>query len=265
MDKKNKHALRGKTALVTGASSGLGVDFARQLAAHGCNLLLVARREDRLQELQQKLTARYGVMVEIIAMDLAADNAPQQLYNRVAAMGKSVDVLVNSAGLGLFGEFMDIPWEKEKNMLELDIITVVHMTKLFLKDMVERNFGYILQIASIGAYQPTPLYATYSAAKSFILSFGEALNYELRQTNVKCTVISPGVTATEFLQVSGQQPTAYQRLVMMKSSAVARIGIDSMLKGKPSVVPGRINAVMAWSNRLIPRRFSAALADRLMR
>jgi hypothetical protein len=257
-------SLQGKYALVTGASSGLGVDFARQLAARGCNLILVARREQQLRAVQQEISQRYGVDVEIIPLDLAQADAPQTLYNQITASGKTVDVLINNAGYGLYGRFTEIEWEREKNMLELDIITLMHLTKLCVKDMVARNFGFVLLVASIGAYQPSPLYASYSAAKSFVLNFGEALNYELRSTNVRCTVISPGITATEFLKVSGQQASLYQRLAMMQSADVTRIGIESMLKGKPSVVPGRLNALTAWANRLIPRRFSAAIAYRLM-
>jgi short-subunit dehydrogenase len=257
-------SLQGKYALVTGASSGLGVDFARQLAARGCHLILVARREQQLRAVQQEISGRYGVDVAIIPMDLAQPNAPQTLYDQITASGKTVDVLINNAGYGLYGRFTEIEWEREKNMLELDIITLMHLTKLCVKDMVARNFGFVLLVASIGAYQPSPLYASYSAAKSFVLNFGEALNYELRGTNVRCTVISPGITATEFLKVSGQQASLYQRMAMMQSPDVTRIGIESMLKGKPSVVPGRLNALTAWSNRLMPRRLSAAIAYRLM-
>lgn len=256
--------LHGKTALVTGASSGLGVDFARHLAARGCNLILVARREHQLRAVQAEISQHYGVDVLIIPMDLAAVGAPQTLYDQIEAEGKQVDVLINNAGYGLYGRFTEIEWEREKNMLELDIITLMHLTKLFVKDMVARNYGFILLVASIGAYQPSPLYASYSAAKSFVLNFGEALNYELSKTNVRCTVISPGITATEFLKVSGQQASLYQRLAMMKSEDVTRIGIESMLKGKPSVVPGWLNAISVWSNRLMPRRLSAAVAYRLM-
>jgi uncharacterized protein len=260
----NRKDLQGKLALVTGASSGLGVDFARNLAGRGCNLILVARREDRLHAVQQQISAAHGVEVTVISIDLGAPDAPQQLYDQIKQTGQTVDVLVNNAGFGLFGEFVDIPWEQEKSMLELDIVTVAHLTKLFLRDMLAQNFGYILQVASIGAYQPSPTYASYSAAKSFVLNFGEALNYELRNTNVSCTVVSPGVTATEFHQVAGQELTWYQRRVLMKSADVAGLGIDSMLKHRSSVVPGWLNAVTIWSNRLIPRRLSAAISYRLM-
>ncbi|NTU83005.1 MAG: SDR family oxidoreductase [Chloroflexales bacterium] len=265
MSTKDHTLLRGKTALVTGASSGLGVDFARDLASRGCNLILVARREDLLRQHADEIAARYAVKVEVVAMDLAAKDAPQRLYDQLKAAGRAVDVLVNNAGYGLYGSFTQLEWERERAMLEIDIVTLVHMTKLFVRDMVARNFGYVLQVASIGAYQPSPLYASYGAAKAFVLSFGEALSYELRRTNVRCTVISPGVTATEFLKVAGQQATLYQRMLMMDSPTVARIGIEAMLKGKPSVVPGFLNSVGAFLPRLLPRRAQAALAEATMR
>ncbi len=256
--------LNGKTALVTGASSGLGADFARQLAALGCNLVLVARREDQLRAVQDEIKAQHPVEIEVVPMDLVVGDAPQLLYDRFKTSGKQVDILINNAGLGIYGEFLEIPWERERDMLELDIFTLVHMTKLFAGDMVRRGSGYIMQIASIGAFQPSPTYASYSAAKSFVLYFGEALNYELRKTNVKCTVLCPGVTRTEFLQVAGQSPTRYQRLTMMDSKVVARIGIEAMLRGKSSVVTGRFNAMMAFATRFIPRGWAAGMAHRTM-
>jgi uncharacterized protein len=175
-----------------------------------------------------------------------------------------VDVLVNSAGFGLYGPFSKLDWERERAMLELDMIVPVHLTKLFLPGMLDRRAGWILNIASIGAYQPSPLYASYSAAKSFILNFTEALSYELRGSGVVATALSPGIVATEFLQVSGQRATRYQRTAMMDSPTVARLGVDALLEGRPSLVPGRLNAASVWANRLLPRRASAALAHRLM-
>jgi short-subunit dehydrogenase len=257
--------LEGKTALVTGASSGLGADFARILAEHGCNVVLVARRAERLEQLRQQIGAVRPVKTHVIPMDLSATGASQALYQRVSDLGLTVDVLINNAGFGIHGNFVDIPWEREHEMLELDIVTLVHLTKLFVKDMAARNLGYVLLVSSIGAYQPSPTYATYSAAKSFVLYFGEALSYELRQTNVKVSVLSPGVTATEFLQVAGQKPTLYQRLQMMPSERVARIGIDAMLKGTPSKVPGLSNALPVQLLRVTPRRMAAAIANVMMR
>lgn len=257
--------LRGKTALVTGASSGLGEAFAHDLARRGANLILVARREEKLRVVADELRSRYGVRAASIRQDLSEHDAPQHLFAQLQAEGVVVDVLVNNAGFGLYGTFLELPWERERNMLELDVLTLVQLTKLFAAEMVKRDEGYILHVASVGAYQPSPLYATYSAAKSFVLNFGEALNFELRYTNVRSSVVSPGITATEFLTVSGQRPTLYQRLVMMKSADVARIGVNAMLQNRPSVVPGRLNALSVWSNRLMPRRLSARVSERLMR
>jgi uncharacterized protein len=256
-------ALSGRHALVTGASSGLGVDFARELAGRGAGLTLVARREDRLLALQRELAAA-GADVRVVALDLNDPGAPDRLAAGAEADGRPVDVLVNSAGFGLYGPFSKLDWERERAMLELDMLVPVHLTKLFLPGMLDRRAGWILNIASIGAYQPSPLYASYSAAKSFILNFTEALSYELRGSGVVATALSPGIVATEFLQVSGQRATRYQRIAMMASPTVARLGVDALLKGRPSLVPGRLNAASVWANRLLPRRASAALAHRLM-
>jgi short-subunit dehydrogenase len=260
----NQLELANQFALVTGASSGLGADFARQLAARGANLILVARRKDQLEAVAAEIAKNHKVSAQTIALDLAVPGAPQVLYDQLQQQGIRVDVLVNNAGFGVYGDFASVPWEREKAMLDLDIITLTHMTKLFVQDMLARKSGYILQVASIGAYQPSPTYATYSAAKAYVLSMGEALSYELRHSGVSVTVISPGVTATEFLKVAGQSPSLYQRMMMMDSPSVARIGIDSMLRRRPSVIPGFMNSLAAFSTRLIPRRWQAALANLFM-
>jgi len=253
--------LKGKTALVTGASSGLGVDFATILAERGCNLVLVARRGERLQHLAEELTAKHGIRAHVIAMSLSPLGAAQKLYDSVRELGLEVDVLINNAGFGVHGPFAEIPWEREEEALLLDIVALVHLTKLFVRDMLARNSGYVLQVGSIGAYQPTPTYASYSASKSFVLSFGEALSYELRNSNVKVSVLSPGVTETEFLAVAGHDRTLFQRLSIMDSRPVAEIGIKAMLRGKPSKVAGVMNALTAWSLRFVPRRMQAAMAN----
>jgi short-subunit dehydrogenase len=255
--------LHGKTALITGASSGLGADFARQLAERGCHLILVARRTDKLEEVKQEITTRLPVEVTLIPLDLTSDDAPQRLYDTLQSQGQTVDVLVNNAGYGMHGGFLEIPWPRERNMLELNMLTVVHMTKLFAKEMVARNFGYIVLIASVGAYQPSPNYATYAATKAFVLNFGEAINYELRHTQVRCTVLSPGYTATEFHDVVGHPISRYARMTMMDSPATVRTGIEAMLAEKPSVVAGWFNALMAWTVRLLPRRLVPAISYRL--
>ena len=266
-----KSTLRGKTALITGASSGLGSDFARRLAQLGCGLILVARRNDRLREVQMEITSTstisstHTIPIEIIPADLNAPEVPRQLYDRLRASGRQVDVLINNAGVGLYGEFAQVPWERTRDMIQLDVLIMSEMMRLFIPDMVKRNFGYVLNVASIGAFQPSPTYAVYSAAKSYVFSLTEAVHYELRHTGVKCIVINPGVTRTEFLSVAGQTPTLYQRLIAMDSAAVARIGIRAMLKGRASVTPGVFNSFFAWMMRFLPYQFAARLADLAMR
>jgi len=253
--------LKGRTALVTGASSGLGVDFATILAERGCNLVLVARREDRLRELAEQLASKHGIQAHAVAMSLSPLGAARQLYDRVAALGLPIDVLINNAGFGVYGPFADSDWEKDEEMLLLDVVALTHLTRLYVADMLLRDRGWILQVSSIGAYQPSPTYAAYSACKAYVLSFGEALSYELRGTNVKVTVLSPGVTETEFLAVAGQRRTLFQRMSIMPSRPVAEIGIDAMLRGRPSKVAGAMNALTAWSLRFVPRRLQAAMAS----
>ncbi len=260
-----RYDISGKWALVTGASSGLGVDFARELAARGSHLILVARREELLAKVAGELREQHGVKVECMAFDLVPREAASELYAQVQDKGIEVDILVNNAGFGLFGTFQELSWERQSAMLDLDIMTLVHLTKLFSRGMVARRYGRIMQVASIGAYQSSPTYAAYSAAKSFVLSFGEALNFELRGTGVSCTVVSPGVTATEFLKVSGQKPTLYQRMMMMRSDKVARIGVRAMLKGRSSIVTGFLNALTCWSLRFTPRCIATWMAYQTMK
>ena len=258
-------SLRGKTALVTGASSGLGVDFARYLAAQGCRLVLVARRVERLQELQTEIAAHYHVPVEIVSMDLAETDAPQRLYDQLNRTGCPIDILINNAGHGLYGEFTAQSWDNLHQMMQLDMVALTQLTHLFVADMVQHKSGYILLVASTGAFQPTPTYAVYSAAKSYVLMLGESLHCELRGTGVKCTVLSPGVTRTEFFDVANQRLTLYQRLTMMESPVVARIGIEALLRGRSSVVAGRFNALFALGTRLLPRQVLASMASQAMR
>jgi short-subunit dehydrogenase len=257
--------LQGKTALITGASSGLGADFARELANYGCGLVLAARRNERLNELKLEITSRKPVPVEVIPVDLTGPETPRQLYDRLEASSLPVDILINNAGYATYGPFVETPWERTQDMLNLDLIVATQLMHLFLPRMVQRRYGYVLNIASIGAYQPSPTYAAYSAAKTYIFYLSQAVQYELRHTGVHCTVISPGVTRTEFLSVAGQTPTLYQRVLGMDSAAVARIGIQAMLKGRASVVPGVFNSLFAIMMRFLPYQFQAFLADLAMR
>lgn len=248
-----KPNIQGQTALVTGASSGLGVDFARNLARRGANLVLVARRADLLEAVKNEIHEKYKVQVHVIVQDLSTPTAALDLLESLKNKNIQVDILINNAGYGLYGKFDEIAWQKEHNMLELDIITVSHMTRVFSQEMRKRKYGYILNIASIGAFQPTPLYASYSAAKSYVLSFSEAVNFELRGSGVSVSTLSPGITATEFLKVSGQSPTIFQRLTLMKPDKVTEIGIRGMLWRCSHIIPGLVNQLAYVASKFLPK------------
>ena len=252
-------------ALITGASSGFGTDFARELAAQGHHLVLVARRVEPMQALAAELEGKHGIRVKVIGMDLARSGVGAELLAILEAAGIEIDTLINNAGYGLFGEFLQQPVERTMDMLQLNMLTVTELTYAFGLSMTRRGHGRILLVSSIGAYQATPTYAAYSASKSYVLLLGEALHEELRPHGVTVTVLSPGITATGFLAVSGQKATLYQRLVMMQSRPVVQIGLRALAQGKASVGPGWLNALTAWGNRLMPRSLQRKIALLLMR
>lgn len=255
-------SLTGLTALVTGASSGLGAEFARQLAARGCHLILVARREDYLHSLSRELTGQHGIEVTVIARDLSQSDAARTLFEDTIQRGLQVDLLINNAGFGLHGEFMEQDPAAILNMLQLNIITLTALTRLFAQPMLARGKGYLVQVGSVGSFQPGPLYSAYAASKAYVLSFGEAINHELRKTGVSCTVVCPGVTATEFLEQAGQdnRTSFYQRLFMMEAADVVREALKATEKRRSSVVTGWLNKLQILALRLVSRRFAARAA-----
>ncbi len=256
---------QGKWAVVTGASSGIGREMAQILAAKGMNVVLVARREERLKELVRDLERQYRVKGYPMALDLSRPDSPGLLRERLKLAGIRPEVLINNAGFGIKGDFVQVGWERQREMLDLNLMNLTHLTHLFLQDMVAHGSGYVLLVSSIGAYQPTPGYATYAAAKSYVLNFGEALNWELRKSGVSVTVLSPGGTRTEFFEVAGQKDVALVGAMTMSSRRVAELGIRGMFARKSNVLPGWRNWLMAFSTRFAPRRLLAMIADWLMR
>ncbi|MEW6777183.1 MAG: SDR family oxidoreductase [Bdellovibrionota bacterium] len=257
--------LQGKWAVVTGASSGIGWDIAHVLAEKGMNIIPVARREDRLQKLAGELREKHKVDAKVLALDLGKSGAPQELYDKVKGLGVSPEILINNAGFGIKANFADTSWERTEQLLNLNLVNLTHLTKLFLTDMLKRDSGYILEVASIGAYQPTPTYATYAAAKSYVLNFGEALNYELKNTGVGVSVLTPGGTLTEFMQVAGQEGGALVKLTSMTSRSVAEIAVRGLLRRKPNILPGFRNWFTAFLTRFTPRRMTVFLAEWVLR
>jgi short-subunit dehydrogenase len=250
----------GRTALVTGASSGIGADIARELARRGANVVLVARRADRLEALAAELGAM-GIKARAVPCDIADEAARIAL----AAAHGDVDILVNNAGLGVFGMFGNAPWKDIANMLEVNITALTHLTHLFAAPMAARGYGRVMMVASTAAYQPVPLYAAYAATKAYVLSLSEALNVEYGKQNVKFTTLSPGTTASEFFAVAAQKKSVMVEKTMMTSAAVAKIGVDAMAAGHSSVVAGMANAIFAFSTRLSPRSLNAKIAYKLLK
>ncbi len=256
--------LKGRTALVTGASSGIGEHFARQLAARGMNLVITARRADRLEALAGELRARHSVEVEVVPLDLGQPGAPSELFEKVEAAGKRVDVLINNAGFGTQEHFVDIPWDRQREQLQLNVVSLTELTHRFAKAMLSRGQGWILNVASIGAYMPVPDYAAYAAGKAYVRNFTEALAFELRRTPVRVCCLCPGGTATEFLQVSGQKETALVKAALMSAERCARIGLRALFAGRRNVVAGVTNSIGMWLLRFVPRRLIVRIAAVIM-
>lgn len=239
-------AWKDKTALVTGASAGIGASLARLLAQGGARLVLTARRQERLEALKAELVAVHGVEVEVVPEDLGDPEGPGRLFAAVEALGHPVDLLINNAGFGVSGRFAETDWARERAMIGLNVTSLVELTKLFLPGMLARRRGDVLLVSSIAAFVETPTFAVYAATKAFVTHFGSALSWELRGTGVRVSVLHPGGTATEFLDVAGMKPMRLADLGIMSADRVARIGLAAMARGRRWVVTGWMNTVAMW-------------------
>jgi len=235
-------------ALITGASAGLGVDFARQLSADGARLVLVARRKDRLDALAAELgTAR------AVALDLSEAGAAERLLADLAAHGEHVDLLVNNAGFGAGGKVAELEASRMRQMIDLNCGVLTELTRLALPGMIERGRGGVLNVASTAAFQPGPGAAVYYATKAFVLSFTEALHEELLGTGVHVTALCPGPTTTEFFEVAAYGQSTRLEKFAMASAPVVAAGLAGVATNKPVVIPGTVNKVGAQGHRLLPR------------
>jgi short-subunit dehydrogenase len=237
-------------AVVTGASGGLGLEFAKQLAAEGYNLVLIARSADKLEANASNLRTLYNVSVETIAADLSVVGAAENIFVRVP----QCDVLVNNAGFASNGRFDMLPEERIREEIVLDVLTLTELTRKYLPGMRARRRGRILNVASTAAFVPGPFMAVYYAAKAYVMSFSEAIAEEVRGSGVSVTCLCPGPTATGFQDRAGVQRTLLFRLGLADASSVAKAGIRGMMQGKTVVVPGIMNKLVAFSPRISPRR-----------
>ena len=253
-----------KLALITGASSGIGESFARQLAALGKDLIVVARREDKLVALAEDLSAAHGVQVHVIAADLAWPGAAAALFEQTERLGLAVDLLVNNAGFAQVGAFADLPFDAQAAMVRLNVGAVVELTRLYLPAMRRRRRGGIINVASNAAFQPVPYMSLYAATKAFVLHFSEGLNEEVKGDGVRVLALCPGATATGFWSVAG---VLEDRTGMMTSpDKVAAAALRALERGRAFVVPGLGYKLVAFAaSRLSPRWLVPGLAGRLFR
>lgn len=252
-------SLKGQRALVTGASSGIGSAIAKELAARGADLVLTARRLERLDALAVELREAHGVAVETIASDLADPSAPEQLFAATEGADKPIDILIGCAGFGFYDDFIAIDWDKHARMLQVNVTALTELTHRYAKAMVGRGRGRIMNVASTGAFAPAPNFASYGASKAYVRNLTEALDYELRGTGVRAISVSPGGTRTEFLARGGQSLKKSGEFAMMTAEACARIAVRKMLRGRRGVVVGLMNAFSVWIFRFLPRRWQPAL------
>jgi uncharacterized protein len=258
--------LSGSTALVTGASSGIGAAMARQLAAWRCDLVLTARRADRLDALAGELRASRRISCTVVAEDLAQPGGAARLHERIRAAGRPIDILINNAGFAIYRRFADTSWQRHAELLQLNVLSLVELTYLFLPDLAAHpGRTHILNVSSpVGPWIDVPAMATYGASKAAVLGFSRALAAELSRSNVRVTCLCPGGTTTEFSEVAGQTLGGLARAGMMGARRCAAIGLRGMLRGRRVVVPGITNKLIRLLSCIVPRRWMGASSTWLM-
>ena len=259
---------RKDVALLTGASSGIGLEMAELLAGRGVDLVLVARSADKLEGLGEKLSRETGATVHVLSVDLSEPEGARRVFDFTRTQGIEIDILVNNAGVGVFGEHTSLDRDKLDRMLQLNINAVCDLCHLFGAGMRRRKKGRILNVASTAAYQPVPYFAAYGASKAFVLNFSEALAKEMEDHGVTVSCLSPGPTDTGFFSEIDQQGvrnSQFDKAGRVGARSVAEIGIEMMFKGQLSRVVGTTNNLVAFSSRLAPRTLVASISKRMLR
>lgn len=255
-----------RTVLITGASSGIGLEFAHIFASKGVNLVLVARRKDMLDAFKLELAKKYGVTIYNIGKDLTDLNAAQEVYDEISNKKIHIDYLINNAGFGDFGDFAKSGYDKQLQMINLNVTTLTLLTRLFLPEMIKVKYGKIMNVASTAAFQPGPTMSVYFATKAYVLSFSEAIAHELRKTGVTVTVLCPGATETGFKDAADlKQSRLFKNKKIATAKQVAEFGFKKMMKGDVVVVHGLKNRILAKSAQLAPRKLVLAFAKMTLR
>ncbi|ERG66805.1 SDR family NAD(P)-dependent oxidoreductase [Exiguobacterium chiriqhucha] len=244
-----------RTVLITGVSGGIGKELADRFARVGHEMVLVSRNEEKMNMLAEQYRTTYGVGVTVIAKDIGTPGVPEAIFKELQEKQIHVDYLVNNAGFGLYGKFLETDINQEANMIDVNIKALTAMTKLFLPGMVERNRGGVMNVSSMVGFFPGPLMSVYHATKSYVLSFTEALANEVSNTNVTVTALCPGLTSTGFVDRSGMQASNLVRSgTIMEAGRVADIGYRGFMNGKTLIIPGRRNRLVAFLPRLLSRQ-----------
>jgi short-subunit dehydrogenase len=253
-----------ENVLITGASSGIGLELAREFAKHGHALLVTAPVEGEIQRVAQELSQEYKVPVGAIAKDLESPTTPQELFDATQNQGFGVDILVNNAGLGQRGKFWETPLERDISIIRVNIEAVLKLTKLFLPPMLARNRGRILNTASVAGFEPGPLLAVYHASKAFVLSLSEALAVELEDTDITVTALCPGPTDTDFFPKAHMtESKAFQEAKVMAPQEVAEQGYDALMRADRVFIPGAMNKTLVFKRRFITGKAQAKMNKKL--
>ncbi len=260
----SKSEWTGKTALITGSSFGIGEAFARELASTGTNLILTARSRDRLEDLAEELRKLHRINVGVVVADLAQPGAASRIFVESKHLSNGVDLLINNAGFGLVGDFVDQPLARQIEMIQVNVLALVELSHLFLAEMIERRSGAIINVASTASFQAVPYFAVYAATKAFVLTFSEALSVECQHSNVRVLALCPGPTKTHFQAVAGSTGRRAPKK-MQTAEEVVDTALDALKLRREHVVSGLSNRVMVRLERLIPRSIIARAAGRLYR
>ncbi|MFH1250882.1 MAG: SDR family oxidoreductase [bacterium] len=256
-----------KLAVITGASGGIGYELAIQFAKNGYDLVLIARRQKILEQFAHELQQQYKIRVFPITLDLTIPESIETLYQQLKNLNQPVDVLINNAGFGYFSFFPESNINKTMQMLQLNITSLTHLTRLVSKDMLDRNSGKIMNVASTAAFQPGPLMAVYYASKAYVLSFSQALDQELKDTNIHVSALCPGATATGFQELAELENSKLMNQMslmgIMTAEEVATITYNKFMKGKRIIIPGIMNKVGVFANRLFSRKFMTKVIHKM--
>ena len=251
-----------KTALITGASAGIGLEFAKIFAKGKYDLVITARNEAKLNELATEIKNKQNVNVKVIAKDLSKQNAGEEIFDELKNENVVTDVLINNAGFGVFDNYWDVEMQDEKDMLQVNIMALAELTNLFANDMVNRGGGKILNVASTAAFQPGPTMAGYYASKAFVLSYSQAVDFELRKKGVQVSTLCPGPTITEFqIRANMEDLNLFKKGFTMSAEEVAKIGYNGLMKGKPVIIAGAMNKISAMSSKISPSKVSMKIVN----